>query len=904
MYEPRSLVVQFNHPVDSHLVEHMTLIQPNIGGTWTQDPRNPTIHYYNFKSVFEGKSITLHVAQGLQSTNNKTLLNDYTLTLQKGGNYQQYSRVKTYPVGQPILFNSDVTNIKIYRSNAQRLLSFLQYELQKDIPRGSVYDGTYLQEAQPHADADLLREVSKDTETNTVQLDPGVYYVREENQPPFFVVVSTYGATLRQDDKQVLLSTFDVQSGARVREPVTFGLYNLKNGVNLLRDFVYTESETSVPLAYPTRLDAVIGIYKDEVMFIPVEVPTSQAEISVSSNLDTDSKIFLYSDRPIYKPGDTVFIRGVIRQDSDALYKVPPAGTKVYYQINDREDAQNIPLTTDEFGTFSTHFVIDTNYTSDSWRLEIGMEPFTKNNYSRSYAYLYTEVKKYTKPEFEIKTAVAQKEYLRSEKTKFTISGNYFDGRPLANKEVSYELYRDNYYEVEKAVYNENFNITSPGGMCGGGRFGDYYGTEYKRGKVTLNELGQAEVEVETDKSTPLSQSITLLAKATDNKKNELVSAANTIVHAAEFNIFFIPSADRYAVGEEVVAPFYAESLSGEKIRNTTFDYELKDSIYAYNSSGTLTTAVSGQVTTDDNGKAIIRFSMPELPAQRSRQLIVKAKDGKNNVAENQKTMYVMSAKEKETEQLQLWGGKITQTYLKVISNQNSFIVGDTVSLQVESPAELDVLLTLERGRIYAPQFIHLNKGSNTIQFAVTEDLSPSITVVFTFMHEGKYRTEGLSLNAPAMHRLLQIGLEPDKTVYSPNETAQLKLTTRDANGAPVAAQLSLGIVDKAIYALRKSATPPIHSSFYYFRPRRTNASSSLTQMGEYGGGGGGGGGGEGAGNAADVLYWDPNVRTGATGETTISVPLLGYKTIWKALVLGSTTRSDFGQAEAEFLVK
>ena len=164
-------------------------------------------------------------------------------------------------------------------------------------------------------------------------------------------------------------------------------------------------------------------------------------------------------------------------------------------------------------------------------------------------------------------------------------------------------------------------------------------------------------------------------------------------------------------------------------------------------------------------------------------------------------------------------------------------------------------------------------------------------------MHEGKYRTEGLSLNAPAMHRLLQIGLEPDKTVYSPNETAQLKLTTRDANGAPVAAQLSLGIVDKAIYALRKSATPPIHSSFYYFRPRRTNASSSLTQMGDLGGGGGGGGGGAGLGNAADVLYWDPNVRTDATGETTISVPFLGYQTMWKALVLGSTTRSEFGQA-------
>jgi uncharacterized protein YfaS (alpha-2-macroglobulin family) len=901
---PQAVELKFNHPVDVHALEHAAIIVPKMAGYWQASEADPKIVTYTFEKVFKGKDVSVYIPQGLTSLNNKTLLNDYEKHLATARQTQLYGRVNTFPAGKSILLNGDVATTSIYQSNAQELLQFLTYELPEGEGRGSIYDGTFKISQLATANRNKLQNVKQNIEENTVELDPGVYYVVEEFQEPYFIVVSSFGVVLRQDDQQVMLHAFNLQDGSSLNGLVTFGLYNLKDSVNLIRDFVYTPTNTTVPLSYPTRLDTVIGIHNEEVVFIPVEVPSSQADILVSSNLDSDRRVFLYTDRPIYKPGDTVFFRGIVRQDSDAQYKAPVAGSTINVKLenyNDKEDVL-LPATINEHGVFAGHMVLPQTYKTGYASIQAAFPH--PSNPDRVDASASFEILNYTKPEFEIKTTVVKPEYLRSEKMQFRLTGNYFNGQPLANKEVSYSLFTDNYFEVEKAVYNSNFNITGQGGMCGGGGFDEYLGEAYKKGTVTLNAAGEAVVEVTPNDSTPLSQKVTLLAKVIDGNKNEIVTASNTIVHAATFTIFFIPSADRYMAGEEIVAPFYVESLNGEKIRNTAFTYKLLKGVEVYDETFGGNTLISGTVTTDENGKGLVRAVMPSEQVDNGFQLLITAKDAQGNTSENRKTLSLISEEEKKMSQVPRFGGRLSQTYLKITSNQNSFKVGDTVSLTIDSPRELDVLMTLERGRIYQPRVLHLAKGMNTVEFAINEELSPSITVVFSFFADGQYRTEGLSLNTPAMHKLLNITLQSDKKQYTPQETALMTVTTTDANGVPVAASMSLGVVDKAIYALRESATPPIHSSFYYFRPRRTNASSSLTPLGDWGGRGGGGGGGAGGpGSTADILYWNPDVRTDATGQITLPIPLLGHQTIWKAQAIGSTVKSQFGQADLEFTV-
>lgn len=902
---PSEVTVQFNYPVDIHSLDHTATFSPNVDGSWEALNENKTSFIYKFDKRFKGTYLSIQISNELMSLDGRRMIREFSQSFNIASN-AQYSdaRVKSYASGQPIPFIYTENEVSVYRSNAQSLLEYLTYKDRDTVVRGSKYEGEFIEKYIEHPDTQKITNLTIDTENNTISLDPGIYFIDDNTSMPYFIIVNTFGAVLRQDDKKVVFGAFNVDTGAKLEGTVTFGFYNLNQKVTHLKDFVYSQTNDTVSFAYPDRLDAVIGIYNDEVFFIPVEVLTSSADIKVTSNLETDSKILLYTDRPIYKPGDTVFVKGIVRQDSDSLYKVPTQGSKVYLQLPVKSNSQtelNQVVTTDEFGAFNAYFVLPKEYVGEYSNVIADLKPLTKDNYGGTYASF--SVMKYTKPEFEIKTNVEKPEYLQSETLAFNISGNYFDNKPLANKTIRYELYSDVYYEVEKAVYNQNFNISSDG-MCGGGGLEDYFGRQYATGTVTLDNSGRAVIKTPWDKESSTSQKITLIAKVTDANNNELISAVNTLVHASTFNIFFIPSAEKYNQGEEVIAPFYAESLRGEKITNKEFTYKLVE--YTYNNQEKKETVVlEGQANTDDTGKGIVRFTLPNRKSTGYAELVVSAIDSGNNVSRKQKTISIVDPELKDSVYNSYWGSGISQTYLKIQSNKNSFVVGDTVSLNINSPKELDVLFSLERGRIYDQRHLHLQKGDNTVEFQVTSELSPSITAVFSFFSEGNYYTEGLSLNVPAMHKLLSIDLALDKKQYTTSDqNAELKISARDADGYPVVTQMSVGVVDKAIYALRESATPKIHTAYYYFRPRRTNASSSLTKLGFFADGrGGGGGGGEGLGKAADILYWNPNLRTDTNGTATISIPLLGQETIWKVQVLGSTVNAEVGQADTEFTV-
>lgn len=911
---PKEITITFNHPVDHHLLEHHFSISPETKGTLKRE-KDGLVYKFVPQDGFDSNTYySVMISAGLISENRKTLLDTYT------GNFN----VK--PLDETIVFMKDGINGKVlpfasnksakvkinkpdsseeftvsfYNSTPAQLLNYLLYK------KDSSDQMKFASKSIAHDKSQLIRtmKVVKTETEEDLGSKPGIYYLEARDKKgelagSTFVLINSKGVVLRQDDQKVVLAGFDAVTGQKINDNIEATLYNLEESPRQIGATTFNGIQTGYNLPFSQRLDVVMATLGGETILIPVKLPLSMADINVYSDLDQENQIFLYTERPIYKPGDTVFYRGIIRQDSDALYKLPAAGRTVYVWLPTRSDPVEMTATTNQNGTFSGNFVVPKDF-EGSYGLQASLEPDPEKRQSyRTYASF--DVMKYTKPEFELVVEGSNQEYLRNEKPKFTISGKYFNGKPMSGQEVEYTPYTMDYYEIEKAVYNKNFTITQQGGMCGGGNPYDYYGTELQKPqKIKLDSNGKAVIEVPVDLKPPFSQTVTVVAQKKDKSGNEIISAAKAIRHAANFNIFYIPAANNYKVGEELVAPFYAEELSGKKVSDKEFTYRLAKISY---DSDVEKNVVSGKTTTDGSGKGIVKFKIPDTVPVDSYYLIVEAQDSSGNVSQARK--YISLQKQDATEDVYWSTRGVDQTYLNISSSQNAFVVGDTVVFSVHSPKELDVLLTQERGRVYQPQIIHLNKGSNTISLPITTDLSPSITSVFSFFADGQYYTEGLTLNVPAMHKLLQMSITPDKQQYKPGETALLKITTRDSNGNPVPTNFSVGVVDKAIYALRKNATPAIHSAFYFFRPRRTNASSSLTLVGSYGpdGRGGGGGGGLSFNKLVDTLYWDPNASTDASGEVTVAVPLGNTETIWKAQILGGTNASDFGQADTEFLV-
>lgn len=937
---PKDIKITFNDKIDLHVLEHNFSLSPDIVGTFKLTETKANTFVYTFtpsKPFARGVRYSIRVARGMQSTRGMILENDYyhsfetlladnTVQFTKdgiAGKVLSYSSNNTVTV--KVKNSKDIESVQanLYTSSEVELLAYLSYKpANTDSPNYYPWGerGEFHTTSIPHNVKQRIRTlpVTKNGEEITFTLEDGIYYLEAigaDNNAvgATFLMVNSTGLVVRQDDRQVTVSAFDLATNLPVVDPISLRFYTTVNSPSVLRQHTLTGIGT-YEFPYEDRLDFILATKGSQTMLVPLAVPNSLADLQVSSNLDKTYKIFLYTDRPIYKPKDTLFYRGIVRTDGDGLYAIPPVGTTVYVRLsNTKQNGQPptaIQVTTDAHGVFSGNLTLpDEPYEYQSL-IASTLPPEDTTTYPRSDAYASFDVISYVKPDFDITVEREKAEYLRSDSPMFTIKGNKFDGKPLADTDVSVVVYSRSYFESEKTVYNTNFNITSFGGMCGGGGWDEYYGESIETKTVHLDNAGTATVTVDPKKKSDIySQTLTVVAEKTDSAKNKITGAASTIVHAADYAIFFSPSANEYKPGEEIVSPFYAETLTGEKLANKPFSYEITvENPQRYLSSGAPQDIQlqKGQVTTDALGRGIVRYQIPNAQTSTTYTVRVYTDDPKGNLSQNRKQLWIRVPDPAQAEQNYWELQSNSQTYLKIVSDKNSFIVGDTVSLSVKSPVALDALLSLERGRIYEPKIVHLVAGDNTITIPVDASLSPSITVVFSFFAENKYRSEGLSLNVPAMHKLLNVGLTSDKSVYSPNEHALITIsTTDDTTQTPVMANVSLAVVDRAIYALRKSATPPIHSTLYYFRPRRTNASSSLTAIGTYdwGGRGGGGGGGGLGQKQVDTLYWNPGILTDGNGQATVSVPLGATSTIWRASAYASTDRTQVGQATMDFRV-
>lgn len=941
--EYAQLTVNFNYQVDAHHMSEFVELTPDIKGEWKQGQSPTQVVFQPADRLGLGVSYKVLLKAGLTAANGKKLIEDYKYYFKVRGRGDLITFAKNDVEGKFMSFpqssgadlkikvGTDIRkpNVKIFKATSQDLLNGLVYKVETSNGYTNDYPGygTYV-ESYTETSKMLPVAAYETVETDQVislKEKVGLYLLQgfdgDVNVSNTWVTLNDSMIYFRQDDQKVVLGAQDIYtqvstSGYQVK------FVNLQDSQKQIGQYSLNDIQ-EYSFDGTKRLDLIVAQKGDDVMVVPVAIPNTQADVRPLSNLNDDKQLFLYTDRPIYKPGDTVFYRGLVRTDNDSLYKNVPTGTKVRVYVADytnttSEKIYDQTLTTNEGGVFAGQIKLTDQFKSGSIFL-YATTSLSKDEYTQQTTASF-DIADYIKPDFELTVDMEKGDYTKGDKIKATITGKYFNGQPLANQDVAYQLYNKDFYETEKAVYNKSFALNGWGGMCGAGGWNEYYGGLLgERQYIVLNAQGKAEVEFDTSKLTgDLSQEITLVAskdnqnyskeaRSSDNpysaNLNQIVSAKNAVVHAGEFNIFFFPGTNALVSGEQFNLGFYAENEKGEKLSNSEFDYAIIENNYNATSTQYDKTYLKQnkiQTNSDGVGRILDNFSPPL--ANNSYAVEVSKKDSRGNIIRSQKYVYFT-----EKNLVKNSGGyRASTTILKIVSSKANLTLGSQASLEIDAPENMTSLVSFDRGRVYKPQWLSLKKGKNTFTFNVEDSFAPSISPTFGFIYQGTYYIEGMSLNVPALHKLLTVNVFTDKLQYAPGDTALVTVETKDAAGNFVAADLSLGIVDKAIYALRKNSTPPIHSSFYFFRPRTTNDSSSLSLIGVYnngGGGGGGGGGGDVFSKDVDTLYWNEKLRTGLDGRITIPVPVGNMETTWKILTYVSTEDTKVGQADFDMLV-
>jgi len=154
---------------------------------------------------------------------------------------------------------------------------------------------------------------------------------------------------------------------------------------------------------------------------------------------------YLYTDRPAYRPGQKVSIRGIIRDVSEGSYSIP---SETLYEIS-IVDSQGRLLHSEElklsrFGTFHTEMVLDDDAPVGEYRItaqsvsDAGQIP-TEVGPPQVFTGIF-QVQRYQLEKMRLALDFSQRVYFRGEKVEATFTASYYYGQPVSNRLIRYVL--------------------------------------------------------------------------------------------------------------------------------------------------------------------------------------------------------------------------------------------------------------------------------------------------------------------------------------------------------------------------------------------------------------------------------------------------------------------------------
>lgn len=599
---------------------------------------------------------------------------------------------------------------------------------------------------------------------------------------------------------------------------------------------------------------------------------------------------YIYTDRPIYRPGQTIFFSSFVREVREGRYFLPEPDTECTATIKDSK-GDEIYSNKSEItrgGIVSGSFQLSDreDMPRGEYRISIGCleQTFTRKLIVTSYR----------KPSFKVDVKSDTTELSSQEELSAMVLGSYFFGAPLKKAKTNWSIMTQTHIfspeGFESFSFIDDDLLNEKGGLLADEwEIEDYYYSDYEydivatsvssedrrfwtddpRGGAArqdetelfedpkgegvsvaneLDDLGSLTIKYKPNLAKyPTSQKLTLEASVTDPSNQEVSAFQDFVVHKAEYYLGLKPQRWAYGEGEEVNIEAVSLDTKGKPVGGKKFSVVVLSREYKFSERLTTdggwdwifapkdTKLKTLEAVTDPDGKAVVGFQIPKGGEYR---FVAKAQDAKGNSIQSAATIFA-------------WGKNFVPwrmdkpTDLGLLPDKDSYKVGETAHILIKSlvPAT-KAIMTLERGRIIEYKVIELDSNASHIEVPITEGMIPNIfvSVVAHAGREGNRPPFILSgeteLHVEPETKRLQVSVIPDRKgegeeppSYRPGDEVGVRLETKDAGGKPIKAHVIVSVADESVLRLLDYKLPDLVKKFYFLRPNMVTASSSLISL-------------------------------------------------------------------------
>lgn len=489
------------------------------------------------------------------------------------------------------------------------------------------------------------------------------------------------------------------------------------------------------------------------------------AGLQLSSGLTP--KGYLYTDRPAYLPGETVSMRGVLRDVKDGSYAIPAdAAFKVRFTDPQGRLLSEQAVKLSAFGTFDATLALPATAALGDYAMTAIQE--LKDRPPLTFQGTFS-VREFKLEKIRLSLETPRRILFRGEKLEATLQAAYYWGEPLANRELRCIL------------------------------------PDRRTERVTTDAEGKAKLTFDTTGMTPGSQ-LTLTASL--DGENVSLTESFTLARLG-FSLKAEPSQPVVIAGEpfdlDLTVTAADGKPAGETLKVTVSRIEKPRThriltLLPWPLSNTPPTEPVTETTLEaKSDPATGKCTVPlKLEKGGSYQLRVEGSDRFGQAVSASTSVEVSDAT--DSNKLRLFADSAT---LKAGTDA-------TVRLHSRMPAGL-ALVTFEGETILSYRIVNLHQDYNDLPFKVGHDLFPNFRLAVAAIDGRELRSTAKEFT---VERELKVAVRPMKESFLPGEDGKVELTVTDQTGQPVIAELSLALVNEALYAVCPDATTPILDFF------------------------------------------------------------------------------------------
>jgi alpha-2-macroglobulin len=622
--------------------------------------------------------------------------------------------------------------------------------------------------------------------------------------------------------------------------------------------------------------------------------------------------IYFYTDRPIYRPGQTVNFRAIVRRNDFGLYSPPDKSNLVVSLYDFHGEAVNqLDLPFSDYGTAHGQFELPAE-------IEPGLYWLSSGDLYRHNVFF--EVTEYRKPEINLEVYFDQESLKAGEELVGRVNANYFFGAPASNVKLEWALYSTPLpFSLPGYVTgNKNFNWLFDLDEGLGGRLG----VLMAEGNAQTRPDGSSTLKLPNpvfEREDAYQRLYTLEVTVRDESDQPVSSRAGVAVHPANYYIGIAPdnivNQTGMEFGFEIIAVDWAGFADGEHPLRASFSKiewvreEIEDLGYPV-FKPLFSQVGSTSFMTGPDGIARISFIPPEPGAY----LLDISGNHQNFDGAVSQVMVWATGPGKA-----VWPPTPNQRLI-LTNDKENYLPGDTAQVFIPNPfgTEALALITIERGNILRHQLVTIDETGFKAQTPILEGDIPNVYFSVTLLSQN---VEGRSdfryglINLPVEPLMQTLNVEISRETQGevgPRDSVNFRIKVTDVDGQPVQSEFSLSLVDKAVLSLADPNAPEILNAFYGNQPLSIRTSISLAADAyrsiSVPPGRGGGGGGEGVvmptvrEEFPDTAFWKADVVTDTNGEAQITVVLPDNLTTWMVDTRGITTDSKVGQNSTELV--